>query len=115
MSKRFWRSTAVAVCLLLTGGSARAQKELYTTNALLEHCRNSLVEGARFPRPFEAGFCMGLVAGASYTDPKSCAPEAATINQLTRVVLAYIELRPQRLNEPFMKLVVEALRNEWPC
>jgi hypothetical protein len=32
-----------------------------------------------------------------------------------RVVLAYIELGPQRLNEPFMKLLVEALRNEWPC
>jgi hypothetical protein len=30
-------------------------------------------------------------------------------------VLGYIEMRPQRMNEEFMKLVVEALRNAWPC
>jgi hypothetical protein len=46
---------------------------------------------------------------------KSCAPDNATNNQLMRVVLAYIEVRPQRMNEEFMKLAVEALRSAWPC
>jgi hypothetical protein len=31
------------------------------------------------------------------------------------VVLAYIEVRPQRMNDEFMQLVVEALRSAWPC
>jgi hypothetical protein len=54
---------------------------------------------------------MGLVAGVHYIDPKSCAPENAANNQLMRVVLASIEVRPQRMNEEFTKLLVEALRS----
>jgi hypothetical protein len=48
-------------------------------------------------------------------DAKSCAPDNAPTGELMRVVLEYIELRPQRLHEPFMKLVQEALRDKWPC
>jgi hypothetical protein len=58
---------------------------------------------------------MGLDAGVHYIDAKSCAPDNTTNDQLMRVVLAYIEVRPQRMNEEFMKLVVEALRSAWPC
>jgi hypothetical protein len=66
-------------------------------------------------RLFYSGLCMGLVAGAHYVDEKSCAPEDTTPSQLMRVVLAYIEVRPQRMNDEFMQLVIEALRSAWPC
>jgi hypothetical protein len=110
-----WGRTVIATCLLLASSVAPTQTTSYPASELLKDCRYSLGERARVPRPFETGFCIGLVAGASYVDAKSCAPENAPIGELMRVVLEYIEVRPQRLHEPFMKLVQEALRNKWPC
>ena len=108
MSVGYWRSTAIAMiaCLQLAIGTVQAAEKTYTANDLLQACKDSLLERAAFPRPFYSGLCMGLVAGVSYMDAKSCAPENATNNQLIRVVLEYIEVRPQRMNEEFMKLVV---------
>jgi hypothetical protein len=54
-----------------------------------------------------------MVGSVSYMDAKSCAPENTTNSKLIRVVLEYIEVRPQRMNEEFM--IVEALRRAWPC
>jgi hypothetical protein len=42
-------------------------------------------------------------------------PDKVTINQASRVVIAYIEARPARMHEPFNELALEALRDAWPC
>ena len=117
MSEGYWRNTAIAIvtCLQLASGTVLAAEKTYTAKDLLQHCRDSLLEKAAFPRPFYSGLCIGLVAGANYVDAKSCAPEDATNSELMHVVLGYIEMRPQRMNEEFMKLVLEALRSAWPC
>ena len=117
MSIRCWRNTAITIvtCLQLSGGTVQAAEKTYTANDLLQDCKDTLLERTAFRRPFYSGLCMGLVAGANYVDAKSCAPEDANNSQLMRVVLAYIEVRPQRMNEEFMKLVLEALRSAWPC
>ena len=111
-----WRSTAITIiaCVQLASGTLQAAEKTYTANDLLQDCKNSLLARAA-PRPFYSGLCMGLVAGVHYIDAKSCAPEDTTPNQLMHVVLAYIEVRPQRMDDEFMKLVVEALRSAWPC
>ena len=117
MSEGYWRNTAIAIvtCLQLASGTVLAAEKTYTAKDLLQDCRDSLLERVPFPRPFYSGLCIGLVAGANYVDAKSCAPEDATNSQLMQVVLGYIEMRPQRMNEEFMKLVLEALRSAWPC
>ena len=117
MSEGYWRNTAIAIvtCLQLASGTVLAAEKTYTAKVLLQDCRDSLLKRAAFPRPFYSGLRIGLVAGANYVDAKSCAPEDATNSQLMRVVLGYIEMRPQRMNEEFMKLVFEALRSAWPC
>jgi hypothetical protein len=32
-----------------------------------------------------------------------------------RVVVAYIEKRPERMHEPLADLAIEALQQAWPC
>src|SRR5262245_26071851 len=97
---------AASKCLAQSNKSHTGGEEGCRVNFANEH----LLESTAFRPPFFSGLCMGLVAGANYVDAKSCAPEEVTNSQLVRLVLAYVEVRPQRLDEEFVKLVVEALR-----
>ena len=35
--------------------------------------------------------------------------------QVIRVIVAYIDKRPERMHEDFALLTLEALKNAWPC
>ena len=65
--------------------------------------------------------CAGVVHGLAYvgkilpTEIQSCAPPTSDARQLARVVVRYIEARPQRMHEDFRNLTLEAFRNAWPC
>jgi hypothetical protein len=48
-------------------------------------------------------------------DLNSCIPHNVTLNQLVRVVVVYIECRPQRMHEPFNSLALEAMHEAFPC
>jgi hypothetical protein len=81
------------------------------------------------------GFCAGTVASISFVGKELhrlrpaypseseavtglyCLdiPEKLTLMQLVRGVIAYIEIRPARMHEPFAALALEALRSAWPC
>jgi hypothetical protein len=49
------------------------------------------------------------------TASRFCPADGATISQTKKVVIKYIEDRPERLHEAFLLLAVEALRKAWPC
>ena len=57
---------------------------------------------------------MGKVDGLAYA---SCAdiPRGVNYEQSVRVVIRYIEMRPQTMHESFNALALEALRAAWPC
>jgi Rap1a immunity proteins len=38
-----------------------------------------------------------------------------TLRQVVQIVISYIDARPERMNESFKKLVIEAIRDAWPC
>jgi Rap1a immunity proteins len=38
-----------------------------------------------------------------------------TYNQAIQIVTAYINARPQRMQERFIDLATEALHDAWPC
>jgi hypothetical protein len=65
--------------------------------------------------------CAGKVDGLFYVgrmlppEYGSCAPEGVNNKQMVRVVVAYIERRPQRMHENFNRLALEALHEAWPC
>ena len=61
------------------------------------------------------GVCSGLLGGLAYADPTICIPPRVTHYQTARVVVQYIDQRPNRTHESFLKLATEALRLTWPC
>ena len=66
---------------------------------------------------------MGVYLGyirASYEfigmiDKQACIPDAAEINQFARIVGRYMEQNPNRLHEPAFTIVIESLRQAFPC
>jgi hypothetical protein len=99
-------SLAVAILLALTI-PASAQS---SANEMLSGCTPPLREALR------QGRCAGYVAGLVYARSVFlCVPEGATPEQGVRVVVKYIEARPERMHEPFGKLALEALEEAWPC
>jgi Ssp1 endopeptidase immunity protein Rap1a len=65
--------------------------------------------------------CVGNVEGLAFVSSllpanlKSCTPDNVTLGQVVRVVVAYIERRPQRMHEYFNFLALEAMHEAWPC
>jgi hypothetical protein len=104
---------AVAILLALTM-PAGAQS---SANEMLSGCKGLI--GDKTPPLREAlrqGRCAGYVAGLVYArSVYLCVPEGATPEQGVRVVIKYIEARPERMHEPFGKLALEALEQAWPC
>jgi hypothetical protein len=66
-------------------------------------------------------FCAGVAHGLASVGPilppewQFCAPPTSDTQQLLRVVVSYIEARPQRMHEDFRVLTVEAFHYAWPC
>jgi hypothetical protein len=52
---------------------------------------------------------------ANQRKSSTCPATGVTHDQVVRVVIAYIDARPARLNEDFMELATEAMVAAWPC
>jgi hypothetical protein len=63
------------------------------------------------------GFCAGIVVGLSFMGQPYgiCVPAGTTSQQVTSLVVQYIDGQPERIHEDFNSLAVEALRSNWPC
>jgi hypothetical protein len=44
-----------------------------------------------------------------------CAPHGVALIEVVRVVVEYIHARPERMDERFTTLALEALHGTWPC
>jgi hypothetical protein len=101
---------------------ADARPDITSANYMLPACRSFVqgtkVETTAYP---EQAFCVGIVSALIHVgvnlppNVRSCRPDGATIEQAMRVVLAYIERRPQRMHDGFKELALEALHEAWPC
>jgi hypothetical protein len=62
------------------------------------------------------GFCAGIVVGLSFMGQPYgiCVPAGTTSQQITSIVVQYIDGQPDRI-EDFNHFAVEALRANWPC
>jgi hypothetical protein len=76
----------------------------------------ALVQDAN--RLFRAASCGGEVDGVANTledTGQICQPRGVTRGQVMAVVMSYVERIPERHNESFTVLAIEALKRAWPC
>ena len=105
--------------LLLLTTLAQAQDNpnyLVSAKYVLPRC----VIGAEHPSAedwFRNGFCNGVVH-TIFREGKQlgvCVPDGVTLAQGKRVVVRYVSAKPQRMEEYFEDLAIEAIRDAWPC
>lgn len=84
-----------------------------SANEVMPGCRDQVSQAGR--RVSDAAYCLGLVVGIAWAHQSICIPVGAQYGQLVRVVVKYIDDRPQRLHEFFPRLALEALSTAWPC
>ena len=99
-----------------------AQSDVDSANYVLPACKQFIARSNNLGTALREGQCVGMIEGLSYTawqltlpEMRSCSPKDVTKGQAVRVVVAYIERRPQRMHENFKELALEALRDAWSC
>jgi Rap1a immunity proteins len=98
---------AVAILLLALTMPARAD----SANEMLSKCKGSVGDEMMW-------HCIGVVEGVAYTGYFTklfCPPSETKLRQMVIVVKTYIEARPQRMDEDFGELAIEAMQAAWPC
>lgn len=115
----FWRrwlgGAALCAGSILLPAVASAQVEPASATWIMPGCRAAIAEPRSRPADYDQGLCTGIVRGISYVDLDMCAPGKVTLGQMLRVVVRYIDMRPERQHENFVLLALEALRAAWPC
>jgi hypothetical protein len=111
-------SAAILVVGAITVSDAFAKEaDIHSANAVVPGCRffdgSTTSKNPRFD-PFGQGYCVGLLNGLDY-DGVRCRPPEIAWGQLVRVVLKYIDIRPERMHEDFRVLAIEAMKTAWPC
>jgi len=93
---------------------AQSATRAYTAEFYLPGCKDFIAGKSNFL----GGRCVGVVEvlDALSRDTKAfCAPEATNNLERVRVIIAYIEARPERTKEDFRLLANEAMARAWPC
>jgi len=121
------RAVALGIAMgLVVGTSALAQEDKDSASYMLRYCR-AAAKNEALTRPADAamaGMCVGIIDGISLMmsdfppeekEKSSCPSRKVKLEQIVRVVITYIEARPERINENFRALVIEAIHDAWPC
>lgn len=105
-----------AVAFMLSCGPALAVN--LPVNEVMSGCRDN-ADFDHSKNPFLVGVCNGILDGIyfSLANVAICHPAgaSATLEQMVRVVVKYIDDRPERQHEPFERLAFEAMKIAWPC
>jgi len=116
----------VAPIGLIMGTSALAQQDdKFTAKYLLPYCRAAITNQAPTltSDAVMQGMCVGIVDAIDFMmstsqpqeeEYRSCPPDV-TLKETVQMVITYIDARPERMNENFKKLAIEAIHDAWPC
>jgi hypothetical protein len=115
------RGIVLITALTLNCGAAFAQKDLISANAMMPGCRIFASDNLDMPvkesLAFSVAKCAGLVEGIAYGGYGLgvCNAPEVTVGQLVRLVVKYIDARPERQHENFKLLALEALKAAFQC
>jgi hypothetical protein len=113
---------AAMLALATSAAGAVEATSSASANAMLPNCK-ALINATQ-SNTRAAGYCEGMIVMFAFMSPfldsysyAGCTefPNNVTVQQVARVIVRYIEARPQRIHESFMALVIEALHEAWPC
>jgi hypothetical protein len=124
ISIAFWLLIA-AIAISVGSTSTRAA----SANEVLPACklylsiidRRGAAKETEVPHLMDAGECLGAVyamlnvSQGLAEDLKFCPPLDTQPDEGVRVIVTYVEKRPERSSEDFTRLALEALRGKWPC
>jgi len=114
---------ALIVALIFNCGVAVAEPNQTSADYVMPGCRDAALlitfsnTGESEEQASLMGFCAGIVVGLSFMgQPQGiCVPAGTTAQQVTGIVVQYIDAQPARIHENFNRFAVEALRANWPC
>ena len=113
------RAIICGASMALTITTAEAvEPDYFSANYALPGCKKYIAEESALKvdeKIYLAGRCAGIIHVISQPFVNGCAniPAQATMQQVMRVVVRYIEARPERMHESFMNLAIEAVRDAW--
>jgi hypothetical protein len=61
------------------------------------------------------GFIGGALEGAILFSYPLCIPDGVTVEQISRVVVAYADKHPEKTHERLNRFIYAAVRDAWPC
>jgi hypothetical protein len=111
------RFAGILLLCLTVPVSARAD-DSNSGNAMLPHCLAFLRNDVSDPIAWVCGGTISTTAFFGRSLPNEvrfCRPANVTNDQLARIVVRYLENRPEQLHEPLALLAAKALREAWPC
>jgi Rap1a immunity proteins len=122
----FARNTLALVFAMVLATTATAENDSQSANSIVPGCKAWIAQLSRGgaalgSNVFLAGECLGIVGTILYFSrdfsfsSASCPPTNVTYNQAIQIVTAYVDARPQRIQERFIDLATEALHDAWPC
>jgi Rap1a immunity proteins len=126
-----WRSGVMRALVLgtaigLMATPALAQDDKFSANSMLPYCRAALNNQAPIvtSEAIMQGMCIAIVDVIDFMmsnyppeeqEYRSCPPSDMTLREAVQVVITYIDARPERMNENFKTLAIEAIHAAWPC
>jgi Rap1a immunity proteins len=125
-SRVFARSALALLVAMVPATTTTAENDSQSANSIMPGCNAWIAQLSRGgaalgSNVFLAGECLGIVGTILYFShdfsysSAACPPANVTYNQAVQIVTAYINARPERVQERFIDLATEALHDTWPC
>jgi hypothetical protein len=116
-------ATAVALSVIAAHAGASTGNELLSACKTMIRLIDNGYKSDSANDAYDAGVCLGFTSGVRSTifmvelpeSIRSCTPTKATMSQLARVVVKFLEEHPAQLDGEQTLLTMLALKEAFPC
>lgn len=111
--------TLFAILFCAFAGQASATTDYSSGNHMLPMCRMGIDSDGQLN--VWVGQCGGAIAALAYMAPafeaaeRFCPPKGYSVLQARRIVVRYMEQRPEDLHLNYLVLALRAMQKAWPC